>query len=121
MHSTFDGNVYSVFEILHADKKAGEIYVWALIQEYYKTETDLENGTGMSVPMVLHVEKNGEDLQILGHTLPRDGSYYSGDIKVLFPKSIQSKIISYSSKYIEELMDELEYVVYEKERLSTKN
>lgn len=111
MDPNFGGEVFSVYEVLQSNKDAGEIYIWALIEEYYETDTGLEPGTGMSVPMVLHVEQNGDLLEISNHTLPRDGSYYPEDIKTLFPRRIQSKINDYPSKNMEGLVDEMEIAI----------
>ena len=108
MDPNFGGEVFSVYEVLQSNRDAGEIYIWALIEEYYETDTGLEPGTGMSVPMVLHVEQNGDLFEITNHTSPRDGSYYPEDIKTLFPRRIQSKINDYPSKNMEGLVDEME-------------
>lgn len=108
MDPNFSGKVFSVYDVLRSNQKTGEIYIWAYIQEYYETDTGLETGTGMSVVMVLHVEQNGDSLEITSHTLPRDGSYYQEDIKALFPRSIQSKIMSYPERHMEGLTNRME-------------
>jgi len=108
MEPSFGGEVFSAYEILGTDDNAEKIYIWALILEYYKTDTALEVGTGMSLPMVLHVEQTEDSLQISSHTMPRDGSYYQEDVETLFPNNIQSKIFDYPSKHIDKLSDELD-------------
>ncbi|WP_143424865.1 MULTISPECIES: hypothetical protein [Geobacillus] len=87
------------------DEIVSEVYLWALIQEYYNKGEVIEKGSGMSDPIVLHVEKNKGSLKVLGHTLLRDGSYYLKDIKELFPTNIQDKILNYPSNYISQLIE----------------
>lgn len=111
MDPNFGGEVFSVYEVLQSNHETGEIYIWAFIQEYYESDTGLESGTGMSVPMVLYVEQNEESLEIKSHTLPRDGSYYPEDIKTLFPRRIRSEIHDYPSKHMDGLVDEMENVL----------
>ncbi len=111
MDPNFGGEVFSVYEVLQSNQETGEIYIWAFIQEYYESDTGLESGTGMSVPMVLYVDQNGESLEIKSHTFPRDGSYYPEDIKILFPRRIRSKIHDYPSKHMDGLVDEMETMI----------
>ncbi len=115
MDPNFGGEVFSVYDVLKSDRKTGEIYIWALIEEYYETDAGLEPGTGMSVPMVLHIKQNEDAFGIRDHTLPRDGSYYPEDIKTLFPRSVQSKILNYPLRYMEGLTEEMEM------KISTEN
>jgi hypothetical protein len=114
MNSNFGGEIFVAYEILETDKNEGEIYLWALIQEYYEEGEALETGSGMSVPIVLSVSvHNNDSLEISSHSLPRDGSYYSEDIKEMFPKKIQNKILGYSSNHIGDLIEEMENKVKE--------
>lgn len=108
MDPNLNGQVYSVYEVLQSNQDIGEVYIWAYIQEYYESDALLESGTGMSLPMVLHVERVGDSLEVKSHVLPRDGSYYSEDIKTLFPRRIQNKIHDYPSKNMENLVVEIE-------------
>ncbi len=109
MNTNFGGEIFVSYEILETDKNEGEIYLWALIQEYYEKGGALEEGSGMSVPIVLSVNvHNNDSLEILSHSLPRDGSYHSEDIKEMFPKKIQNKILEYSSNHIGDLIEEME-------------
>ncbi|WNF38379.1 hypothetical protein RJD24_08145 [Bacillaceae bacterium IKA-2] len=113
MNSNFGGEIFVAYEILETNKNKGEIYLWALIEKYYKKGKNTEMGSGMSVPIVLSVSEHNDSLEILSHSLPRDGSYYSEDIKELFPKKIQDKILGYSSNHIGDLIEELENKVKE--------
>lgn len=114
MNANFGGEIFVAYEILGSDKNEGKIYLWALIEEYYKSGENIEKGSGMSVPIVLNVTGyNNNSLEILSHFIPRDGSYNSEDIKEMFPKKIQDKIFGYESTNIGELIKEIEYKVSE--------
>ncbi|WP_026675295.1 hypothetical protein [Alkalihalobacterium bogoriense] len=113
MNPNFGGEIFVAYEILESDKNKGEIYLWALIEEYYKKDEDIETGSGMSVPIVLSVRgHNNDSLEILSHSIPREGSYPE-DIKEMFPKKIQNKILNYSSNHIGDLIEEIENRVKE--------
>ncbi|MGY3717818.1 hypothetical protein ACWE42_20100 [Sutcliffiella cohnii] len=107
----FGGDIFTAYEVLASNEKLGEIYVWALISEYYIEDKVIESGTSMSVPLVLHVNDSERGLEILSYTMPGDGSYYEKDIKKLFPKRIHSKIFNYSSVHINKLMKEMDVKV----------
>ena len=114
MAPNFGGNIFSAHEVLQTDKYQEEIYVWALIMECFSTDDGLEKGTGMSVPMVLYFDQaEGDEIKVINHTIPRDGSYYQEDIKKLFPRNIQSKIFDYSSRHMNKLSEDLDSKVEE--------
>jgi hypothetical protein len=108
MSPNFGGEIFSAYEILESDENKGELYLWALIQEYYKEGTGIEQGTGMSVPMVLKIDQNKDSFKVISHTLPRDGSLYAEDIKNLFPYLAGRKALDHPDKLISELIEEAE-------------
>ncbi|MDE5416124.1 hypothetical protein [Alkalihalobacterium chitinilyticum] len=108
LQPNFGGEMFTTYEILGTDLNASEVYLWALIEEYYQEGGNLEQGTGMSVPMVLHAEKNTQSFKILKHTLPGDGSNYIDDIKTMFPSKLHNKIVDYDVNHISKLIDEME-------------
>jgi hypothetical protein len=114
MSPNFDGKIFSAHEILVTNEEKGEIYLWALIEEYYKEGTEVEQGSGMSVPMVLKVDHSGDSLKVISHTLPRDGSYYADDVKDMFPYFAELKALDYPSIHIKKLIKEVETEVAEK-------
>ncbi|RSD22545.1 hypothetical protein [Mesobacillus subterraneus] len=114
MSPNFGGEVFSAHEILATSKDKGEIYLWALIEEYYKDGAAVEQGSGMSVPMVLKVDQSGDSLKVVSHTLPRDGSLYADDIKDMFPYFAGQKALDYPSNHIKKLIKEIEAEVAEK-------
>lgn len=88
--------------------------MWALVEEYYKKGESIDIGSGMSVPVVLSVSVHNDDsMEIITHSIPSDGSYYLNDIKEMFPKKIQKKILGFSSYQIGELMKKMENKVEE--------
>lgn len=114
MEPNFGGENISAFEILASNRKKGELYIWAYIQEYYKKGEGIEEGTGMSVPMVLKLDQSGKSFKVRSHTMPRDGSFYADDIKNLFPKLAEKKALNYPSGDINKLMKEAEDEAKEK-------
>jgi len=113
INPAFGGEIFTAFEILDTDKKNGKIFLWAFINEYIKKGEVIKEGSGMSVPLVLHVSKDHEPLKVLSHLIPRDGSYYSEDIIKLFPENILDKIINDRSTHIIKLNTEMEKKVKE--------
>ncbi|MES2436893.1 MAG: hypothetical protein V4519_02685 [Patescibacteria group bacterium] len=59
------------------------IYMWVLAEEYYKENGILKEGSGTSLPIVLHISGSGTTKIVV----PRDGSAYTNDIKRLFPEN----------------------------------
>ncbi|WP_096153847.1 MULTISPECIES: hypothetical protein [Bacillus] len=108
MNPNFDGIVFCAFEILESDASAGEIYLWALMEEYYHEGSLVQLGSGMSVPIVLKVSTEQQSFKIQEHYIPGDGSYYADDVRRLFPRNVHTKIFEYSSKHISKLIDEVE-------------
>lgn len=114
MSPNFGGEIFTAYEILASNEEKGEIYLWALIMEYYKEGADVEQGTGMSVPMILKVDRSEGAFKVTGHTLPRDGSFYADDIKDMFPYFAELKALDYPSNHIKKLITEVETEVAEK-------
>ncbi|CAM4025684.1 hypothetical protein [Mesobacillus thioparans] len=108
MSPNFDGEIFTAYEILGSNEKKGELYIWALIQEYYKDGSKMEQGTGMSVPMVLKIDQTEGSLQVISHTIPRDGSYYANDIKDMFPYFAEIKALDYPTIHVDKLIKKIE-------------
>lgn len=89
----FGGKVFSAFKVLGTAE--GKVYVWAFMQEYYKKDNLLEEGTGWSVPLVLEIEKSSNGIVVKGHKSPGDGTLYEKDVKTLFPKELQQVIFDF--------------------------
>ena len=66
------------------------IYAWVLQEQCYKDGNDIMNYGSFSVPFKFVVEKQESDNSyvVVDSRCPRDGSYYTEDMKNLFPKSV---------------------------------
>ncbi|MGE6490351.1 hypothetical protein ACQKD4_01490 [Exiguobacterium sp. NPDC077395] len=109
MSPNFGGDVYASYHILGTSTTRQEVYVWALLQEYYPNHQQLERGTGMSVPIVLRIDQSTGVSRIVDHTLPRDGSYYPSDLHTLFPLRISIGIMYYPTELVNRLHQQLEH------------
>jgi len=99
---SFGGKVFSSYKVLGTEEN--KIYVWAYLQEYFKQEGKITKGTGWSVPLILNVDWQQDQINIINYEAPRDGDYYAEDIRKYFPKAIQKIIINFpESKDIKEL------------------
>lgn len=114
MSPNFGGEIFTAYEILASSEEKDEIYLWALIKEFYKEGDNVEEGSGMSVPIVLKVDRSEGAFKVTGHTLPRDGSFYADDIKDMFPYFAELKALDYPSYHIEKLNAEVESEAAEK-------
>ncbi|WP_026690117.1 hypothetical protein [Alteribacter aurantiacus] len=103
MFRSNDGTVESTFKVLGSDKSRGEIYLWAHMNEYYEDGNDRFQGGGWSLPVVLFVNVNEQNIYIKGYDVPGDGSEYSEGIKNLFPKDLHNRIFRFPESEIEEL------------------
>jgi hypothetical protein len=84
----FDGKVYCEYDVLDAEIAGvnGKLYLWAFCQEYYREGQKLEAGTGGSFPVVLKIRQENNQIEVVGHQKPRDGSLYTADMPVMFSK-----------------------------------
>jgi hypothetical protein len=102
----FGGKVLTAHRVLGSNSE--EVYVWVYAQEFY--DDFREKGTGLSGPVVLTISsQDEEEIKIIDHRLPRDGSYYPQDIKAMFPKKVQEAIFSVQQgQLIQELSSQVE-------------
>ncbi|CEK30052.1 hypothetical protein JGS6364_06981 [[Clostridium] sordellii] len=79
--SSDDGKCFSAFEILGARKDK----VYLLVLKYN------ESGGASYTPVVLKFDINADNFSIISHKIPRDGAYFSDDVKKLFPMRLRNK------------------------------
>ncbi|TCI53032.1 hypothetical protein EVJ24_10935 [Exiguobacterium sp. SH1S21] len=108
MEPNFGGDVWTTFKILDTNTPKNEVYVWALIQEYVQEGNRFDQGSGMSVPLVLYLDDKDESFTIQGHRLPRDGSYYPTDLWTLFLVHVQVSISPYPDGLVKKLHAQME-------------
>lgn len=98
------------YEILKADESHSDItlYMWVLYQEYKLENGNIQEESGAHIPTVITVtktvaqNKNGlAHYELKEYWEPRDGSYYEGDIKEKFPRSLWSQALD-SQRFIKE-------------------
>lgn len=85
--ASFGGQVFCSYETLDMKQEDAQVdaYVWALCQEYYMDDHSLELGTGSSLPVALHLQKTGNEYQLLSYEVPKDGMGYWPSIQAIFP------------------------------------
>jgi hypothetical protein len=82
----FGGKTFIAFQRLGEDTSTTvtTVYIWLVAQEYYVKDTQIEKGSGISIPLVLYFE-NGKPITV---NAPRDGSDYANDIQKMFPARV---------------------------------
>ena len=78
--------------LLEEEKKDSLYYVYAWVVEgkYYLENDILKQGSGYSIPFKFKVMKNESGYRVVDSRIPRDGSYYSNDMKNIFPRSVRN-------------------------------
>jgi len=90
----FGGKVYCAHKVLDVEM-SGEIvneYVYAVCQEYYPRNGELQQGTGTGMPVALLIKKQDTTYQVISHRIPGDGARYASDVERIFPKRIHDAI-----------------------------
>jgi hypothetical protein len=84
------GSGFCVFENLYPEKELFPIYVWARCGEFKAVSAELKEYSGFSIPIKIDYpnELSYYDQSRFSYEIPRDGSYYSQDIKEIFPEEI---------------------------------
>lgn len=91
--SAFGGKLFCAYEKLGAseDTASPRLFIWALCQEYYG-EKSLDRGSGLSLPVVLFLQKAGSAFTITSSKIPGNGTLYGKDVKTLFPQDTWDSI-----------------------------
>lgn len=95
LQPSFGGTVYCAIHIFDSDFE--KIYLWANAQEYYKEKGVLSTGSGWSVPLVVHYQRENNILKVNSFQAPRDGELYNKDIISMFPAALQKLIFDFPS------------------------
>ncbi len=90
---SFGGRVYCAVDILGQSAVAAAVYVWTTCQEFYGTKSNVEQGTGVSAPVLLHVQGSGPKLRVTSWKMPGDGAMYQRDIDQMFPPAIAGRVM----------------------------
>jgi hypothetical protein len=84
----FNGKVYCEYDVLDAEltKVDRQLYLWVVCQEYYRQDQKLTAGTGSSLPIAVTIRQENDMVDVISYRKPRDGSYYTVDLPVMFSK-----------------------------------
>ncbi|KNY28295.1 hypothetical protein [Pseudobacteroides cellulosolvens] len=91
------GVVFEAHELYGVEKKDDKTYayIWSVQQEYKYTDGKLENGAGLSIPLVLVMNADRDNkYTVLEYKAPKDGEQYASSIKEMFPKEYHEKILT---------------------------
>lgn len=66
------------------------IYAWVLEEKYYLENDEIKQDSGSSIPYKFVVENINDEFVVTDSRIPRDGSYYSEDMKKMFPNGVRN-------------------------------
>jgi len=92
-----DGVAFEAHELYGVEKKEDKTYayIWSVQQEYKYVDGKLENGAGLSIPLVLIMSTDGNNkYTVVEYKAPKDGQQYVASIKEMFPKEYHEKILT---------------------------
>lgn len=97
-----DSHSFCTIENLKPEKDLFPLYIWAVCGEYVIEDNKLVNISGSSLPVTINYpnELSFYDPRKFTHEVPRDGSYYTTDVKELFPPDVQVKIFAHEVEHI---------------------
>ncbi|MDR6227639.1 hypothetical protein [Desmospora profundinema] len=89
--SEFGGTIGCAYEEAGEewDGDRGNWYGWVFCLEVLEDGSD---GTGISLPVALRLERKDEGIQVTGHETPEDGSGYEESFRRLFPDSVRDRL-----------------------------
>lgn len=90
-------DLFSVYEVLDTEEKDGllKFYLWVRCSEYKNMNGDLQEGTGVSLPMVISVQNQGNNYKIINYETPTGTRHYEDEVKDLFPPQIHEEIFTF--------------------------
>ena len=90
------------------------IYAWVLEEKYYLENNKIKPDSGSSIPYKFVVEKIEGKFTVTDSRIPRDGSYYSDDMRNIFPISV----IDYMNEiYTDGTIDRLQLDIQQQKEL----
>jgi len=66
------------------------IYAWVLEEKHYLENDEIKQDSGSSIPYKFVVKNVDDNFTVTDSRIPRDGSYYSVDMKNIFPDSVRN-------------------------------
>ena len=111
-HNDFENTFVSMRIFLieeKENKKLYNVYAWVLEQKHYFENNQIKKDSGSSIPYKFIVELINNEYKVTDSRIPRDGSYYSEDIKNIFPRCVRNDIDKvYTDGTIERLQLDIE-------------
>jgi hypothetical protein len=97
-----DSHNFCAVENLDPENELFPLYIWAYCGEYIIQDNELKTLSGSSGPVKINYpnEMSFYDLGRFSHEAPGDGSYYTEDIKKIFPKNIWQQIFNFDRKNV---------------------
>ncbi|RJQ29623.1 hypothetical protein C4565_01850 [Candidatus Parcubacteria bacterium] len=94
-----NGHRFCTVENLLPEQQLFPLYVWSYCGEYTLQDGALTTLSGSSGPIKIDYpnELSFYDMRKFSHEAPRDGSYYTPDVKRIFPEGIWDRIFHFSS------------------------
>lgn len=92
-----NGMVFEAHELYGTGEKDGKTaaYLWSLQQEYAYEDGKLVEGTGVSLPMVVYLEKEQDGkYKVIDFKVPQDGERYAASVREMFPEQYLEKVFS---------------------------
>ena len=89
-HKRFESSkTFAAMKTFLIKKEKDEIIVdaWILMENYYESNGEIKEDSGSSIPYKLTL-KNDDSYEVIKYEIPRDGGYYSKDMKRLFPRKV---------------------------------
>lgn len=80
------------------------VYAWVLEESYYKQNDEVVKDSGASIPHKFTLQKSNSNYKVIDYQIPRDGTYYSEDMKAMFPEDVLNNM---NKIYDDGTMDEL--------------
>lgn len=91
-----DSKTFASMRVFLIDEKKENnlfyVYAWVLEECFYYEDGKVINDSGSSIPYKFVVKKVSDKFEVSDSRIPRDGSYYSKDIKNIFPRSVRRQI-----------------------------
>jgi len=108
------GKTFCAYEILGEESGLDihQYYLWALCKEYYLENSKLREAGGTSLPVAITLQRESNTYKVIGHEVPRNGSFYKEEIERIFPENIRrnkmfSNDVNYHNQHIRVLEDEI--------------
>lgn len=85
------------------------IYAWVVSEKHYLESDEIKKDSGFSIPHKFVVECVDGEFVVTDSRIPRDGSYYSDDMKNIFPHSVRNDMDEvYTDGTVERLQLDIE-------------